>query len=400
MKILVLNKWFVTGGIERCLLSYLKIFEQLEYQVVVLSHYDMSYTDTNLHCELATFSQNIRFIFSCDKYETKSYFNKAKKKKSSLINRISYKLTKLAIGKKIENKISQCAKEEFDLIIDFSGIFTPSLIQKLKKQATPLVKWIHSQTDINHRKRNKKLKKFSNLFQKLDYIVPVSHQMGEEIKNLFQLENSYPIPNPIDISYIHQQAKAEINLPTQDFFLVVARLVKGKGLEELIDIYTLLKQRGVENKLYIIGDGELKSILKDKIKQNKLEEDCFLLGEITNPYPYFKNAKLFLFTSESEGMGIVLVESLSVGVPIIAMDCPTGPKDIIGENNEYGKLVPLHNKDMFIQATLELLEDNKLYQYYVEQSLIRAQDFSTEKIAKEIGELFEKWVEQKRKSKL
>lgn len=391
MKILLLNKWFVTGGIERCLLSYLKIFDQLGYQVVVLSHYDVSYAEKNFHNELVQYSENIRFAFSCEQKETQSYFHKIEKRRTSIINRLSYRLEKWRIKRKCKAKMLETLeREKFDFVIDFSGVLNLSILNSVKQYSVPLIKWVHSQTDINHRQKNKKWQKFKNLYQEFDYVVPVSAQMGEEIKVLFNINNVYAIPNPIDIKDIQYKSTQRINFPVMDFFLVVARLVKGKGLEELIDIYAKLKQCGVKNKLFIIGDGELREILQEKIRQNNLEQDCCLLGEMTNPYPYFKQAKLFLFTSESEGLPVVLVESIVSGTPIIAMDCPTGPRDIIGNKNEYGKLIPLHHQEKFIQATLELLENEDLYQNYVQQSLIRSKDFSLEHISQKVQCLFEK----------
>ena len=122
-----------------------------------------------------------------------------------------------------------------------------------------------------------------------------------------------------------------------------------------------------------------------------MENDIFLLGQMENPYPFFKNAKLFVHTAKYEGLPTVLIESMTFGIPVVAYDCPTGPKDILGENSEYGKLVPLNDKDKFVLDILEL-ENREKYRYYCEKALNRAKDFSIESNRNKLKELLENLV--------
>ena len=73
----------------------------------------------------------------------------------------------------------------------------------------------------------------------------------------------------------------------------------------------------------------------------------------------------------------------------MAYDCPTGPKDILGENSEYGELIPLNDKDMFVEKVYELMNNNKKYENYKKISLIRADDFSMESNKAKLKELIE-----------
>jgi glycosyltransferase involved in cell wall biosynthesis len=81
--------------------------------------------------------------------------------------------------------------------------------------------------------------------------------------------------------------------------------------------------------LIILGDGPEKDHLLNIIKENSLERNVFLLGHKNNPYPYISKAKTFILTSESEAFGMVLVESLILGTPVISTDCEFGPREII-----------------------------------------------------------------------
>ena len=201
------------------------------------------------------------------------------------------------------------------------------------------------------------------------------------------------IYNPINLEIIKEKAEninpEYENYLKEDYVLQVSRLTQQKQPEHLVDIYYKLKQRGIKEKLYFIGDGEKVELIKQKIKEYNLENDVILLGQIENPYPFFKNAKLFVHTGRYEGLPTVLLESLAFGTPVVAYDCPTGPKDILGKNNKYGALIPLNDKDTFVEKVYELMNNNEKYENYKNQSLIRANDFSMENNRTKLKELIE-----------
>lgn len=132
----------------------------------------------------------------------------------------------------------------------------------------------------------------------------------------------------------------------------------------MIEIFYQLKQKGVKEKLYLIGEGEARNELEDKIKELELENDCLLLGKIENPFPFMQQAKLFIHTSKIEGLPTVLIESMACGTPVVAYDCPFGPKEILADG-KYGELIPLHDKELFVQATYDLLTDENKRQHYI-----------------------------------
>jgi len=70
-----------------------------------------------------------------------------------------------------------------------------------------------------------------------------------------------------------------------------------------------------------------------------------------------KNAKLFLHTAKHEGLPTVLIESMALGTAVSAYNCPTGVKELLGENDEYGILSPLNDRKTMVEKTYELLND-------------------------------------------
>lgn len=139
--------------------------------------------------------------------------------------------------------------------------------------------------------------------------------------------------NPINIDYILEkkdQAAIEDNeLLADSFILQVARLdERSKNHLQLVNIFAKLKQLGIKEKLYIVGDGSSREILQQHINEKGLEKECLLLGSRDNPYPCMQRAKLFVNTSQSEGLPTTLIESMVCGTPVVAMNCPTGPREI------------------------------------------------------------------------
>lgn len=120
--------------------------------------------------------------------------------------------------------------------------------------------------------------------------------------------------------------------------VTVGRLEKQKNQAMLIESYNLVKNKVTDN-LYIYGTGSKHDELYSLIKQYHLENRVFLMGNTHNVKDSIKNAKMFILTSNYEGMPNSLIEAMALGLPVISTDCPCGgPKKII-RNNHNGFIV-------------------------------------------------------------
>jgi glycosyltransferase involved in cell wall biosynthesis len=90
-------------------------------------------------------------------------------------------------------------------------------------------------------------------------------------------------------------------------------------------------------------------------------------------------AKALVLCSRYEGWPNVLVEAMACGCPVIATDCPTGPREIMGDN-KYGLLVPVDDPEALAHSVEKLLTDESRRAYFQEQARKRAQDFDLEQI--------------------
>ena len=375
MKILVLHGHLSMGGEERVLLNVLRNLVELNYDVDLLITWN--HKENNLFENEIPKKVNYEFLF--DSYNGKNKLIKE-------IYRIKAKTTYL---KKIEKKIK---KEKYDIVIDYSSNLLKYNNFDIK---IPVFAWIHFSLTFGEKLTLEKTKKYKKQYKKYSKIFAITRVMKEEFINKVEIDEKKVelVYNPIDLKLIQKKAenveKKYENYLKQDYFLQVSRLTQQKQPEHLVDIYYKLKQAGIKEKLYFIGDGEKKEIIKQKIKEYNLENDIILLGQIENPYPFFKNAKLFVHTAKYEGLPTVLLESLALGTPVVSYDCPTGPRDILGKNSEYGELISLNDKDMFVEKVLELMNSKEKYEKYKNLSLIRANDFSMENNKVKLKELIE-----------
>lgn len=375
MKVLVLHGHLSMGGEERVLLNVLKNLVELNYDVDLLITWD--HRGNNLFENEIPEKVNYEFLF-------KNYDGKSK-----IIKEIFRLRAKTTYLKKVEKRIKE---KKYDIVIDYSSNLLKYNNFDIK---IPIFAWIHFSLTFGEKLSKEKIEKYKKQYKKYDKILAICDTMRDEFVDILGIDKTKVelVYNPINLEKIKE--KAENPNPDyekylkKDYFLQVSRLTQQKQPEHLVDIYHKLKQRGIKEKLYFIGNGEKIELIKQKIKEYKLENDVILLGQIENPYPFFKNAKLFVHTAKYEGLPTVLLESLAFGTPVISYDCPTGPKDILGKNSEYGELIPLNDKDEFVEKVYELMNNNKKYENYRKLSFVRANDFSMESNKTKLKELIE-----------
>ncbi len=380
MKILILNKCLMMGGIEKVLLETLKNLSELYDEIDLVLKDD--YKEQNLF--LDEIPKNVKIYFLFEAYGGK---NRIKKEIKRGIKRFFYPIK---LKKFLKNK-------KYDVIIDFSY----NLFNYKMKFDIPVIGWAHFGA-ISHENNNiEKDIREGQKYKKYDKIIAICEEMRDEFVNELGIETNKVemIYNAIDIEKIKKKAEEKNKelekYLKEDYILQVSRMVPQKQPEELIEVYRELKKRGIKEKLYYIGNGKSYSEVQEKIKKYNLEDDVILLGQQLNPYPFFKNAKLFLHTAKHEGIPTVLIESMALDTVVSAYSCPTGVKELLGENDEYGALSPLNDRKTMVEKTFELLNNEKKYNEYKSKIEERVKDFTMEKNKAKLKELIEKVVKNK-----
>ncbi|NHJ25038.1 MAG: glycosyltransferase [Candidatus Lokiarchaeota archaeon] len=174
------------------------------------------------------------------------------------------------------------------------------------------------------------------LYPRANKIVSVSNGVKESlVQKGISRSKIITIYNPIEISKNKLMSNTRIkNFPEDIFlnsfvFLNIGRLDRPKGQWYLIRSFKKVVENYSNAKLIIIGIGPLMKDLTNLIRESGLENSVYILGSIPNVFPYLKNADCFVFTSLWEGFPNVLLEALSMGLPIISSDCHFGPREIL-----------------------------------------------------------------------
>lgn len=143
------------------------------------------------------------------------------------------------------------------------------------------------------------------------------------------------IYNPIDSATIAREACAFV--PEFSGYLIhVGKFKAQKNHRLLLEAYAKSKQ---SKPLLLLGTGALQSDCEALAYTLGIADKVHFLGFCPNPYPYIKHADGMILSSDFEGLGLVILESLALGTPVISTDCPSGPSEILPTNN----LVPTHN---------------------------------------------------------
>ena len=164
------------------------------------------------------------------------------------------------------------------------------------------------------------------------------------------------IYNPINMNAIQTLANKENTMDGKDYIIHIGRFVAQKRHDRLIKAY---QKSGITAKLLLIGEGPLKGETEALVKTLKLTDKVLFHNPVQNPYPYIKSAKVLVLSSDYEGLGLVLLEALALGVPVISTDCPHGPKEIF-ENYNPENLVAL-DEDTLAQQIQKVYTTPELY---------------------------------------
>lgn len=233
-----------------------------------------------------------------------------------------------------------------------------------KKFGYKLVGTEHFSTFLkkDFKKRSRLIKRASKGYKNVDRLFAVSNSLADVTRNECQKE-TYVIHNIVDCNTFTVPKRKVRHEGIK--FVSVGRLSKSKNFPLLIDAFSEACKIRQDICLEIYGAGELKDSLEDQIKASGVSNNIKLCGfaERTKIATNFKSADCFILLSSYETFGVVYIEALSSGVPVIATRCG-GPEDFVSEKN--GMLVDCNNKEQTLAAILKMCD---CYESYDAQSI-------------------------------
>ncbi len=198
------------------------------------------------------------------------------------------------------------------------------------------------------------------LYRQADGIIAVSEGVAVDVARIAQLprEHIQLVRNPTIVPLIAHQAQAPLDHPwfapgELPVILGIGGLRLQKDFATLIRAFALARRQH-PCRLLILGQGRQQARLVKLAGELGVSEAVQLIGFDPNPYRYLARAGLFVLSSRWEGSPNALIEALALGVPAVATDCPSGPREILADGR-YGPLVPVGDAEALAQAILETL---------------------------------------------
>ena len=235
---------------------------------------------------------------------------------------------------------------------------------------------------------------YKKLLHKADWVHTVSDGIKRELKekNLFPAHKTTAIYNFYDESRIMRLVGQPSGHPWFDLkeqyghklILSVGRLENQKNLSLLIRSFSQLAI-SQDIKLVILGEGSLRCSLQFLVNRLGLTSTVSMPGWSSNPYAFMNRADVFALSSKWEGCCNVLIEALACGCKVVSTNCPTSPREILGEG-QFGTLVPVNEELAMSNAIYDALESETDRQSLVD----RARDFSPEKFLVQFEQMVKK----------
>lgn len=216
-------------------------------------------------------------------------------------------------------------------------------------------------------------KNFLNFFDGLIILNKTDTVLYEKF---IEKEKIFYIPNPTPFE---SEKKSDLS---NEILISIGRFVPVKGFDDLIEIFSIVKNKNPLVKLKIIGrDISEKKKISEMIKEKKLEDSVFLKDETQDIELELIQSDIYLMTSKNECFPMVLLEAKELGVPIVTFDCNSGPRDIV-KNNEDGYLIENRNIEMFAEKVNYLLKNKNVLKNFSENAKKNSREYSSKTIIK------------------
>lgn len=314
-------------------------------------------------------------------------------------------------------------KKKFKIICSISLMDGANLVNVLSTTGERMITSVRINMSASRKKHKigyfvtKALMKY--IATRSHYVVALSEGVRQDLIHNFGLAEKkvVTIYNACDMgrlqslalkSHSNENALPKLSVAT------MGRMTAQKGQWHLIRAFSRVLSCEPNAHLYVFGEGELLVLLKQITVELSIQQNVHFMGYVEAPHFYIASCNVFVFPSVFEGLGNVLLEAMSCGVPCISCDCPSGPREILApgtalrgsfdeiEHAEYGLLVPqcgfgqqnakeplTREEGILADAILAVMHNDTLHHEYAKRALARSAAFSPERISNEWRRIIE-----------
>jgi len=229
----------------------------------------------------------------------------------------------------------------------------------------------------------------SFFYGKADVLITPSSELSKDMSNKFKISKKI-----LSISYgirPYQKRQSNYSAKLENTIISVGRLTEQKDFDNLINAFIKVNQTIPNSQLLIVGDGLKRDLLQQTTNKTKCADKVKFVGWKQNVIPYLNSADVFVLSSNREGFSWVLLEAMSVGLPVIATDVSYGPREIL-DYGKYGFLVPPNNTLIMSSQIIKLLKKPTLYQKMAHKAFKRSLFYSEREMISQYQQLITKLV--------
>lgn len=302
IRILFLHDKLVCGGAEQALYDLICLMDKEKFDITVLVLKEGGEWEDKFRAA----GIRVESIWSCQR-----------KSKNPLVKFENWKKRKKIVNSINNNYIDiidACFDSPFDIVVVYQiGIDKGIAITKNAKT----VKYIHNDPGTNSDYRKGLLETLETI-KRYDKIICVSQNAKNEFKKITGLSENVVVHfNPLNSGNIRVLSESDVP-KVENMICAVGRLTHEKGFERLIRIHKKICDEGYKHKLVIVGEGPMRELLENIIRSIHCEDSVELIGYQVNPYPYMKNSEFIVCPSYSEGLSMIAMEALSLGIPVVS----------------------------------------------------------------------------------
>lgn len=286
----------------------------------------------------------------------------------------------------INKFIDYLRKENYDVIVGVEGYYSLLLGEIGDKINSKTIGWQHNSYDAYLNNKNKYYWKQNELFKKylprLNKNIVLTYDDMEKYKEKLDLDCEV-IYNPLSFES-HKKSTCD----NKSIIFAGRLLEQQKGLDFLIEAFSIVHKVKKDWILMILGDGPDREILIKHIEKHNLQDKVILFGQCDNVKDYYVDSSIFVSTSRWEGFGLAITEAMECGLPVVSFD-NSGPKEIINKPDINGILVKNHDVVELANEIIKLIDNDGKRKSMSSESIKRAKDFKIDNIVKQWIKIFE-----------
>ena len=369
IKVVFVHYKLVCGGAEQALFDLINLMDKSRFEITLFVQspggpWDQKFIDAGIH---------VIYDYSCRKPTLNPV-----KKAGNVVKRLR---TESAYKQGGEGLLDVILPEEADIVVSYSSWCYDQIAFTRNAKA---VKYIHGDPGTNAVYRDEAMNK-KEMLSRFDRIVCVSQAAWEAFREISGLTDGVQLHyNPINSENVRTLAEQKVALPDDvPVICAVGRLSEEKGFERLVYIHRSLLDKGILHKLVIVGDGPDRERVERTIRATKTQDSVILAGYQSNPYPYMKQSKFLVSSSFTEGLPVIAMEALCLGIPMVA------PVPSVGEafGDECCGLITENDNDSLEAGIRKMLTDDAFYAKAKDGAQKRSTFFDGNRMVKEIEDM-------------